>query len=125
MHISHDPLIVVLSVIVAIQGAYVGLGLALQSRAAAGYQASYATCRLVDHARCCDLVDAFHRHAGGAPFLPGRLSRLPHLTLILGKRAGDGHRRLCRDGGTADGRRLAASALFMGLGIASMHSTSV
>ncbi|QAY95520.1 LytTR family transcriptional regulator [Methylovirgula ligni] len=121
MHISHDPLIVVLSVIVAIQGAYVGLGLALQSRLAAGTRQ-----RTLLAASSITLgVAIWSMHFIG--MLAARLSFpvdylvFPTLLSFLVSVLVTGIGVFAATAGPLTGRRLAASAMFMGLGIASMH----
>ncbi len=121
MHISHDPLIVILSVIVAIQGAYVGLGLALQSRAASGSRR-----RTLLAASSITLgVAIWSMHFIG--MLAARLSFpvdylvFPTLLSFLVCVLVTGIGVFAATTGPLTKQRLAASAVFMGFGIASMH----
>ena len=95
MPVMHEPWLVALSLIVAIQGAYVGLSLAVQIGGDARRAAPLAFRRRGAVARRGDLVDAFRRDAGGAAAFPGRLSRLPDAPLLSRLRARRRRRRLC------------------------------
>ncbi len=121
MPISHEPWLVTLSVIVAIQGAYVGLSLAVQVAEAAGVRR-----RMLLAAAALSLAVAiWAMHFVGMlavrlPFpvdylvLPTLLSFLVCVIVV-------GAAVFAASAGPLTPPRLAASAVFMGLGIVSMH----
>jgi NO-binding membrane sensor protein with MHYT domain len=121
MRVTHEPWLVVLSVIVAIQGAYVGLSLAVQVAEAAGVRR-----RLLLAAAALSLAVAiWAMHFVGMlavrlPFpvdylvLPTLLSFLVCVIVV-------GAAVFAASAGPLTPPRLGASAVFMGLGIVSMH----
>jgi NO-binding membrane sensor protein with MHYT domain len=121
MRVTHEPWLVVLSVIVAIQGAYVGLNLAVQVAEAAGVRR-----RLLLAAAALSLAVAiWAMHFVGMlavrlPFpvdylvLPTLLSFLVCVIVV-------GAAVFAASAGPLTPPRLGASAVFMGLGIVSMH----
>ncbi len=121
MRVTHEPWLVVLSVIVAIQGAYVGLSLAAQVAEAAGVRR-----RLLLAAAALSLAVAiWAMHfvgmlAARLPFpvdylvLPTLLSFLVCVIVV-------GAAVFSASAGPLTPPRLGASAVFMGLGIVSMH----
>lgn len=121
MRVTHEPWLVVLSVVVAIQGAYVGLSLAVQVAEAAGVRR-----RLLLAASALSLAVAiWAMHFVGMlavrlPFavdylvLPTLLSFLVCVIVV-------GVAVFSASAGPLTRPRLCASAVFMGLGIASMH----
>ncbi len=121
MRVTHEPWLVVLSVVVAIQGAYVGLSLAVQVAEAAGVRR-----RLLLAAAALSLAVAiWAMHFVGMlavrlPFpvdylvLPTLLSFLVCVIVV-------GAAIFAASAGPLTPPRLGASAVFMGLGIVSMH----
>ena len=121
MRVTHEPWLVVLSVIVAIQGAYVGLSLAVQVAEAAGVRR-----RLLLAGAALSLgVAIWAMHFVGMlavrlPFpvdylvLPTLLSFLVCVIVV-------GAAIFAASAGPLTPPRLGASAVFMGLGIVSMH----
>ncbi len=121
MHVTHEPWVVVLSVIVAIQGAYVGLSLARQVAEAAGVRR-----RLLLAAAALSLALAiWSMHFVGmlAMRLPFQVDYLvlPTLLSFLVCVIVVGAAVFAATAGPLTPPRLAASAVFMGLGIVSMH----
>jgi len=121
MHVTHEPWLVALSVIVAIQGAYVGLSLAAQVAMAAGVRR-----RLLLAAAALSLAVAiWAMHFVG--MLAARLSFpvdylvLPTLLSFLVCVIVVGAAVFAASAGPLTPPRLGASAVFMGLGIVSMH----
>ncbi len=121
MRVMHEPWLVALSVVVAIQGAYVGLSLAVQVAEAAGVRR-----RLLLAAAALSLAVAiWAMHFVGMlavrlPFpvdylvLPTLLSFLVCVIVV-------GAAVFAASAGPLTPPRLGASAVFMGLGIVSMH----
>ena len=121
MRVMHEPWLVALSVVVAIQGAYVGLSLAVQVAEAAGVRR-----RLLLAAAALSLAVAiWAMHFVGMlavrlPFpvdylvLPTLLSFLVCVIVV-------GAAVFAVSAGPLTPPRLGASAVFMGLGIVSMH----
>jgi NO-binding membrane sensor protein with MHYT domain len=121
MPISHEPWLVVLSLIVAIQGAYVGLSLAVQVGAAYGVRR-----RLLLAGAAISLavaIWAMHFVAMLAARLPVPVDYLvfPTLLSFLVCVIVVGAAVFAASAGPLRPWRLAASAIFMGSGIASMH----
>ncbi len=121
MPVTHEPWLVALSLIVAIQGAYVGLSLAVQVRSAAG-----AERRLLLAGAALSLgvaIWSMHFVAMLAARLPALVDYLVFPTLlsflvcVLVVGAGV----FAASAIPLTRTRLAASALFMGVGIATMH----
>lgn len=121
MPITHEPWLVTLSLIVAVQGAYVGLSLAVQIRAATGARRRW----LLAGAALSLGVAIWSMHfvamlAARLPFpvdylaLPTLLSFLVCVLVVGGAVFAVG-------AGPLTTVRLAAAAVFMGLGIVSMH----
>ena len=121
MPVTHEPWLVVLSVVVAIQGAYVGLSLAVQVAEAAGMRR-----RLLLAGGALSLavaIWAMHFVAMLAvrlPFPVGYLV-LPTLLSFLVCVIVVGAGIYAVSAGPPTPLRVAASATFMGLGIVSMH----
>ena len=65
MRVTHEPWLVALSIVVAIQGAYVGLSLAVQVAEAAGVRRRLLLAGAALSLARRHLVDALRRHAGG------------------------------------------------------------
>jgi NO-binding membrane sensor protein with MHYT domain len=121
MPVSHEPWLVALSLIVAIQGAYVGLSLAVQVGAAFGVRR-----RLLLAGAAISLavaIWAMHFVAILAARLPMPVDYLvfPTLLSFLVCVIVVGAAVFAASAGPLRPGRLAASALFMGSGIASMH----
>ncbi len=121
MHVTHEPWLVALSVIVAIQGAYVGLSLAVQVAGAAGMRR-----RLLLAAAALSLAVAiWSMHFVGmlAVRLPFQVDYLvlPTLLSFLVCVIVVGAAVFAASAGPPTPPRLTASAVFMGLGIVSMH----
>ncbi len=121
MPVTHGPWLVALSIIVAIQGAYVGLSLAVQVAAAGGFRRRL----LLAGAAISLAVAIWAMHfvgmlAARLPFpvdylvLPTLLSFLV-CVLVVGAAV------FFASAGPLTATRLAASAVFMGGGIVSMH----
>ena len=121
MHLSHNPWLVALSLLVAIQGAYVGLSLAVQIGRAEGYRRRW----LLAGSSLSLGVAIWSMHfvgmlAANLPFpvdylvFPTLLSFLVCVLVV-------GIGVFSATVGPLTGFRLAASAIFMGLGIVSMH----
>ena len=121
MRVTHEPWLVALSVIVAIQGAYVGLSLAVQVVEAAGVRR-----RLFLAAAALSLAVAiWAMHFVGMlavrlPF-PADYLVLPTLLSFLVCVIVVGAAVFAASAGPLTPPRLGASAVFMGLGIVSMH----
>ena len=121
MPVTHEPWLVALSVVVAIQGAYVGLCLAIQISDAHG-----ARRRLLPAAAAVSLavaIWAMHFVAMLAARLPFAVDYLAFPTLLsfLVCVLVVGIAVFAVTAGPLTIGRLVASATFMGLGIASMH----
>lgn len=121
MPVTHEPWLVALSLIVAIQGAYVGLSLAVQVRSAAG-----AGRRLLLAGAALSLgVAIWSMHFVGmlAARLPAQVDYLvfPTLLSFLVCVLVVGAAVFAASAIPLTRTRLAASAVFMGVGIASMH----
>jgi diguanylate cyclase len=121
MPVSHEPWLVALSLIVAIQGAYVGLSLAVQVGSAFGVRR-----RLLLAGSAISLavaIWAMHFVAMLAARLPMPVDYLAFPTLLsfLVCVIVVGAAVFAASAGPLRPWRLAASALFMGSGIASMH----
>lgn len=121
MPVSHEPWLVALSLIVAMQGAYVGLSLAVQVRGAAG-----AGRRLLLAGAALSLgVAIWSMHFVGmlAARLPAQVDYLvfPTLLSFLVCVLVVGAAVFAASAIPLTRTRLAASAVFMGIGIASMH----
>jgi NO-binding membrane sensor protein with MHYT domain len=121
MPVSHEPWLVALSLIVAIQGAYVGLSLAVQVGAAFGVRR-----RLLLAGAAISLavaIWAMHFVAMLAARLPVPVDYLvfPTLLSFLVCVIVVGAAVFAASAGPLRPRRLAAAAIFMGSGIASMH----
>jgi NO-binding membrane sensor protein with MHYT domain len=121
MPVTHEPWLVVLSLIVAIQGAYVGLSLAVQLRAAEGLRR-----RLLLAAAAISLavaIWAMHFVGMLAARLPFPVDYLvfPTLLSFLVCVIVVGLAVFAVSAGPLTPQRLAASAVFMGGGIAAMH----
>lgn len=121
MPVVHEPWLVVLSIVVAIQGAYVGLSLAVQVAGAAGVRRRL----LLAGAALSLAVAIWAMHFVGMlavrlPFpidylvLPTLLSFLVCVIVV-------GAAIFAASAGPPTPLRLTAAATFMGLGIASMH----
>ena len=121
MPVTHEPWLVALSVVVAIQGAYVGLSLAVQVAEAAGVRRRL----LLAGAALSLAVAIWAMHFVGMlavrlPFpvdylvLPTLLSFLVCVIVV-------GAAIFAASAGPLTPPRLAAAAAFMGLGIVSMH----
>ena len=121
MSVTHEPLLVALSVLVAIQGAYVGLSIAAEVREAMGLRR-----RLLLAASAVSLALAiWSMHFVGMlaarfPF-PVDYLVFPTLLSFLVCVIAVGVAVFAVSAGGTTLRRLAASAVFMGGGIASMH----
>ena len=121
MPVTHEPWLVALSLIVAIQGAYVGLSLAVQVRGAAGAQR-----RLLLAGAALSLgvaIWAMHFVGMLAARLPAVVDYLvfPTLLSFLVCVLVVGAAVFAASAIPLTRTRLAASAVFMGVGIASMH----
>src|ERR1700755_623162 len=121
MPVTHEPWLVMLSLIVAIQGAYVGLTLALQVREAAGLRR-----RLLLAAAAVSLavaIWAMHFVGMLAARLPLPIDYLvfPTLLSVLVCAIVVGAAVLAVSAGPLTPTRLAASSVFLGGGIATMH----
>ena len=119
--VTHEPWLVVLSLIMAIQGAYVGLSLAVQVGAAAGLRR-----RLLLAGAAVSLavaIWAMHFVAMLAAKLPFAVDYLvlPTLLSFLVCVIVVGAGVFAASAGPLSRGRLAASATFMGCGIVSMH----
>jgi diguanylate cyclase len=119
--VAHEPSLVVLSLIMAIQGAYVGLSLAVQVGAAAGLRR-----RLLLAGAAVSLavaIWAMHFVAMLAARLPFSVDYLvlPTLLSFLVCVIVVGAGVFAASAGPLSRGRLAASATFMGCGIVSMH----
>ena len=121
MPVTHEPWLVALSLVVAIQGAYVGLSLAVQVGAAAGMRRRI----LLAGAAVSLAVAIWAMHFVGmlAARLPLPVDYLvfPTLLSFLVCVIVVGAAVFFASAGKLTATRLAASALFMGGGIASMH----
>lgn len=121
MHISHDPWLVALSVLVAIQGAYVGLTVAMESSQSAGTRQR----SLLAMSAACLAVAIWSMHFVG--MLAARLTFpvdylvFPTLLSFLVSVLVVGVGVFAATVGSLTRAHLAASAIFMGLGIVSMH----
>src|SRR5919108_99756 len=121
MPVTHEPWLVALSLVVAIQGAYVGLSLAVQVGAAVGVRR-----RLLLAGAAISLAVAIwsmHFVAMLAARLPADVDYLvfPTLLSFLVCVIVVGAAVFAASAGPARGMRLAAAAVFMGSGIAVMH----
>ncbi|HSE79331.1 MAG TPA: MHYT domain-containing protein [Alphaproteobacteria bacterium] len=121
MGVAHEPWLVVLSLIVAIQGAYVGLSLAVQVGEAVGLRR-----RLLLAAAAISLavaIWAMHFVGMLAARLPYPVDYLvfPTLLSFLVCVIVVGTAVFAANAGPLTATRLAASAIFMGGGIATMH----
>src|SRR5215470_9110742 len=121
MGVAHEPWLVVLSLVVAIQGAYVGLSLAVQVRESVGLRQ-----RLLLAAAAISLAVAIwsmHFVAMLAVRLPFAIDYLvfPTLLSFLVCVIVVGAAVFAVSAGPVTAIRLAASAIFMGGGIATMH----
>ena len=121
MGVAHEPWLVVLSLLVAIQGAYVGLSLAVQVRESNGMRR-----RLLLAAAAISLAVAIwsmHFVAMLAVRLPFAIDYLvfPTLLSFLVCVIVVGAAVFAVSAGPLTATRLAASAIFMGGGIAAMH----
>jgi diguanylate cyclase len=121
MGVAHEPWLVVLSLVVAIQGAYVGLSLAVQVRESVGLRR-----RLLLAAAAISLAVAvwsMHFVAMLAVRLPFAIDYLvfPTLLSFLVCVIVVGTAVFAVSAGQLTVRRLSASAVFMGGGIAAMH----
>ena len=121
MGVAHEPWLVVLSLLVAIQGAYVGLSLAVQVRESVGMRR-----RLLLAAAAISLAVAIwsmHFVAMLAVRLPFAIDYLvfPTLLSFLVCVIVVGAAVFAVSAGPLTAIRLAASAVFMGGGIATMH----
>ncbi len=121
MGVAHEPWLVVLSLLVAIQGAYVGLSLAVQVRESVGLRR-----RLLLAAAAISLAVAIwsmHFVAMLAVRLPFAIDYLvfPTLLSFLVCVIVVGAAVFAVSAGPLTAIRLAASAIFMGGGIAAMH----
>jgi diguanylate cyclase len=121
MGVAHEPWLVVLSLVVAIQGAYVGLSLAVQVRESVGLRR-----RLLLAAAAISLAVAvwsMHFVAMLAVRLPFAIDYLvfPTLLSFLVCVIVVGTAVFAVSAGQLTAARLAASAVFMGSGIAAMH----
>ncbi len=121
MGVAHEPWLVVLSLVVAIQGAYVGLSLAVQVRESVGLRR-----RLLLAAAAISLAVAIwsmHFVAMLAVRLPFAIDYLvfPTLLSFLVCVIVVGAAVFAVSAGPLTATRLAASAVFMGGGIATMH----
>src|SRR5713101_2911619 len=125
MPVTHGPWLVALSIIVAIQGAYVGLSLAVQVAAAGGFRRRL----LLAGAAISLAVAIWAMHFVGmlAARLPFPVDFLvfPTLLSFLVCVIVVGIAVFAISAGTpsapASALRLAAAAIFMGIGIAAMH----
>ncbi len=121
MHVTHEPWLVVLSVVVAIQGAYVGLSLAQQVAEALGLRRRL----LLASAALSLAVAIWSMHFVGmlAMRLPFQVDYLvlPTLLSFLVCVIVVGAAVFAATAGPLTPPRLAASAAFMGVGITSMH----
>src|SRR5262245_20457200 len=121
MPVTHEPWLVALSMLVAIQGAYVGLSLAVQVAGAVGLRR-----RLLLAAAAVSLAVAIwsmHFVAMQAARLPFPVDYLvlPTLLSFLACVIVVGAAVFAASMGPLTATRLAASAIFMGAGIVSMH----
>ncbi|MBN9021657.1 MAG: LytTR family transcriptional regulator, partial [Rhizobiales bacterium] len=121
MPVTHEPWLVALSLIVAIQGAYVGLSLAVQVRHAVGPER-----RLLLAGAALSLgVAIWSMHFVGmlAARLPAAVDYLvfPSLLAFLVCVLVVGAAVFFASAGPLTAARLATGAVFMGLGIAAMH----
>jgi NO-binding membrane sensor protein with MHYT domain len=121
MPVTHEPWLVALSLIVAIQGAYVGLSLAVQVRGAVG-----AERRLLLAGAALSLgvaIWSMHFVAMLAARLPAPVDYLvfPTLLSFLVCVLVVGAAVFAASAVPLTSTRLAASAVFMGVGIATMH----
>lgn len=121
MPVTHEPWLVALSLIVAIQGAYVGLSLAVQVRHAAGPERRF----LLAGAALSLGVAIWAMHFVGmlAARLPAAIDYLvfPTLLSFLVCVLVVGAAVFFASAGPLTRARLAAAAAFMGVGIAAMH----
>jgi diguanylate cyclase len=121
MPVTHEPWLVALSLVVAIQGAYVGLSLAMQVRGALGARRRW----LLAGAALSLGVATWSMHFVGmlAARLPFPVDYLvfPTLLSFLICVLVVGGAVFAVSAGALTMTRLAAAAVFMGLGIASMH----
>ncbi len=121
MPVTHEPWLVALSIVVAMQGAYVGLGLSLLVGAAQGWER-----RLLLAAASVSLAVAiWSMHfvgmlAARLPFVVDYLV-FPTLVSFLVCAIVVGGAVFAVSGGPLRARRLATAAVCMGAGIASMH----
>jgi NO-binding membrane sensor protein with MHYT domain/DNA-binding LytR/AlgR family response regulator len=125
MPVTHEPWLVALSLVVAIQGAYVGLSLAVQIRGATGVRR-----RLLLAAAAVSLavaIWAMHFVAMLAARLPFPVDYLvfPTLLSFLVCVIVVGAAVFAVSTGPLTAMRLAAAAAFMGSGIVSMHYTGM
>ena len=121
MPVTHEPWLVALSIAVAIQGAYVGLGLAVQVAAAVGVRR-----RIILAGAALSLgvaIWSMHFVAMLAAHLPFRVNYLvlPTLLSFLVCVIVVGVAVFAASAGTLTLPRLMAAAVFMGLGIVAMH----
>ncbi len=121
MPVTHEPWLVALSVLVAVQGAYVGLSLCVLVAAAAGLKRRL----LLAGASVSLAVAIWSMHFVGmlAARLPFPVDYLvfPTLLSFLVCALVVGAAVFAVSGGRLKAGRLAAAAVFMGAGIASMH----
>ena len=120
MPVTYETWLVLLSIVMAIQGAYVGLSLPYRLpdvRACAG------GCLLAGatFARGRDLDHAFRRHAGGAAAVPGRLFGAADAAVVSGLRDRGRGAVYATSSGPLTLLRLTLSACLMGGGIFTMH----
>jgi NO-binding membrane sensor protein with MHYT domain len=121
MAVTHEPWLVVLSVIVAIQGAYVGLTLAVQVAEAAGVRRKML---LGGSALSLGIaIWSMHFVAMLAVRVPFSIDYLvlPTLLSFLISVIAVGAAVFAASAGPLTSPRLSASAVFMGIGIVSMH----
>lgn len=121
MHVPHEPWLVALSVVVAIQGAYVGLSLAVRIKGADGSRRRI----FLSASSVCLAVAIWSMHFVGmlAARLPFPVDYLvfPTLISVLVCVLVVGIGIFAATAGRPTPAALAASALFMGLGIVLMH----
>ncbi|MFZ5791846.1 MAG: MHYT domain-containing protein [Pseudomonadota bacterium] len=125
MPVTHEPWLVALSLAVAIQGSYVGLSLAVQLRAVEGLRRRL---RLAGAALSLGVgIWAMHFVAMLAARLPGTVDFLvfPTLLSFLVCVIVVGLALVAASFGRPTPWRIAAAAIFMGLGIVSMHYTGM
>ena len=119
MPVSYETWLVC-SIVMAIQGTYVGLSLAVQIGEASGMRR-----RLLLAGAALSLAVAtgpcICRHAGGAHAVLGRLSGVSDAAVVSGLRHRGGRGGLCHQFRAAGLLRLTLSACLMGGGIFTMH----